>query len=112
MQVEIIWYFTKKTINHPCAHAHRVSWAAQTEPWRESMLSKNQKFGVYLISKSLSSDEASDEQVILFKHLLQTCGYEITELTSIEQLETTSNQDLIFYDAAKAEEKMEAFWSF
>jgi len=76
------------------------------------MLSKNQKFGVYLISKSLSSDEASDEQVILFKHLLQTCGYEITELTSIGQLETTSNQDLIFYDAAKAEEKMEAFYRY
>jgi len=76
------------------------------------MMNKGQKYGVYLISKSLSSDEASDEQVMLFKQLLQTCGYEVTELTAIEQLEQTSNQDLIFYDAALADEKLGAFYRY
>ena len=72
----------------------------------------NQKFDVYLISKSLSSDEASDEQVVLFKQLLQTCGYGIVELTSAKQLGHTTNQDLIFFDASLAEEKLSAFYQY
>ena len=76
------------------------------------MLGNTQKFGVYLISKAISSDEANDEQVVLFKQLLQTCGYQVTELTAIEQLESTSNQDLIFYDASGADEKLEAFYRY
>lgn len=70
----------------------------------------SQKFSVYLISGSLSSDEANDEQVVLFRQLLLTCGYQLTELTAIEQLEHTSNQDLIFYDPSNAEEKLAEFY--
>ncbi|MBU2979970.1 response regulator transcription factor [Alteromonas sp. C1M14] len=76
------------------------------------MLNSNQKFGVYLISKSLSSDEADDSKVVLFKQLLQTCGYVVTELTSIEQLDATSNQDLIFFDASEAEDKLGAYYRY
>ncbi|MBU3023701.1 response regulator transcription factor [Aestuariibacter sp. A3R04] len=75
------------------------------------MLNK-QKFSVYLISGSLTSDEANDEHVVLFRQLLLTCGYQLTELTAIEQLERTSNQDLIFYDARDAEEKLAEFYRY
>lgn len=76
------------------------------------MLKNNQKIGVYLISKSLASEEAEDKHVMLFKQLLQTCGYDVTELTAMEELGETSNQDLIFYDASNVDDKLGAYYRY
>ncbi|QJR81150.1 response regulator transcription factor [Alteromonas pelagimontana] len=76
-------------------------------------MNKSHKFNVFLISGSFSSDtHPTNENVQLFKNLLRTCGYDVTELTSIENLPATSNQDLIFFDASQSEKKLSSFYRY
>ncbi|WP_018984252.1 helix-turn-helix transcriptional regulator [Salinimonas chungwhensis] len=73
-------------------------------------MANGQKFNVYLISTSCYSDVQQDPNVNLFKGLLATCGYDVIELGSTEALPETSNQDLVFYDAASKENKLSDFY--
>ncbi|AXR08186.1 response regulator transcription factor [Salinimonas sediminis] len=73
-------------------------------------MAKSQKFNVYLISPSCYSDAKQDPNVNLFKNLLQTCGYEVNLLGSAAALPETSNQDLVFYDAAGSSNKLSDFY--
>lgn len=73
-------------------------------------MAKGQKFNVFLVSQSCYSDAKQDPNVVLFKNLLQTCGYEVTEVGSAQALPVTSNQDLVFYDAASSNNKLADFY--